>query len=40
MLTVRVLRERYADTDQTRIEIVDRFGGTLANADAVRMGIV
>jgi HK97 family phage major capsid protein len=39
-LSVTVLRERYADTDQVGHVLIDRVGGALANPDAVRIGIV
>lgn len=35
-----VLRERFADTDQTGIIIFERLGGALWNHDAIRVGIV
>lgn len=35
-----VLRERFADTDQTGIIIFERVGGGLWNTDALRIGIV
>lgn len=35
-----VLRERFADTDQTGIIIFERVGGALWNNDAIRVGIV
>lgn len=35
-----VLRERFADTDQTGIILFERVGGGLWNTDAVRIGIV
>jgi HK97 family phage major capsid protein len=39
-LSVQVLRERYADTDQVGVVLINRVGGALANPDAVRVGIV
>ncbi len=39
-LSITVLPERYADSDQTGLVLSDRVGGTLANADAVRFGTV
>lgn len=38
--STQVLRERFADTDQTGIIITDRVGGALWNDDAVRFGVV
>jgi HK97 family phage major capsid protein len=35
-----VLRERFADTDQTGIIIFERVGGGLWNTDALRIGVV
>jgi HK97 family phage major capsid protein len=35
-----VLRERFADTDQTGIILFERVGGGLWNTDALRVGIV
>jgi predicted phage gp36 major capsid-like protein len=35
-----VLRERFADTDQTGIIIWERAGGAVWNLDAGRIGIV
>jgi HK97 family phage major capsid protein len=35
-----ILRERFADTDQTGIILFERVGGALWNEDAVRIGIV
>lgn len=35
-----VLRERFADTDQTGIILFERVGGGLWNTDAIRIGIV
>lgn len=35
-----VLRERFADTDQTGIIIFERVGGDLWNTDAIRIGVV
>jgi HK97 family phage major capsid protein len=35
-----VLRERFADTDQTGIIIFERVGGDTWNTDAIRLGIV
>lgn len=39
-VTSTVLRERYADTDQTGIVIFERVGGAVWNPDAGRIGIV
>ena len=39
-LSVTVLRERYADTDQVGLVLVDRGGGALGNPDAIRIGAV
>jgi HK97 family phage major capsid protein len=39
-LSVTVLRERFADTDQTGIIIFERVGGGVWNNDAFRFGIV
>lgn len=39
-VTSTVLRERYADTDQTGIVIFERIGGATFNPDAGRIGIV
>lgn len=39
-LSTVVLRERFADTDQTGIIIFERVGGALWNNDAVRVGVV
>jgi HK97 family phage major capsid protein len=39
-ISTQILRERFADTDQTGIIIFERVGGALWNADAVRVGIV
>lgn len=39
-LSVNVLRERFADTDQTGIIIFERAGGGVWNTDAFRFGIV
>ena len=39
-VTSTVLRERYADTDQTGIILFERVGGSTWNPDAVRIGIV
>lgn len=39
-VTSTVLRERYADTDQTGIVIFERVGGSTWNSDAGRIGIV
>lgn len=39
-LSVVVLRERFADTDQTGIIIFERVGGALWNNDAIRVGVV
>lgn len=39
-VTSTVLRERYADTDQTGIVIFERVGGATWNSDAGRIGIV
>lgn len=39
-VTSTVLRERYADTDQTGIVIFERIGGATWNVDAGRIGIV
>lgn len=35
-----ILRERFADTDQTGIILFDRLGGALWNTDAIRYGVV
>ncbi len=37
---VTVLQERYADTDQLGVVLIDRVGGALANPDALRIGVV
>ena len=39
-ITTVVLRERFADTDQTGIILFERVGGALWNEDAIRIGIV
>lgn len=39
-ITTVVLRERFADTDQTGIILFERVGGALWNTDSVRFGIV
>lgn len=39
-ITSTVLRERYADSDQTGIILWERVGGGLSNPDAFRFGIV
>ena len=39
-ITSVVLRERFADTDQTAIILFERVGGNIFNLDAVRLGIV
>jgi len=39
-LSTTILRERFADTDQTGIIIWDRVGGALWNDDAIRYGVV
>lgn len=39
-ITSTVLRERYADTDQTGIILWERVGGGLTNPDAFRVGVV
>lgn len=39
-ITSVVLRERFADTDQTGIILFERVGGALSNPDAIRFGIV
>lgn len=39
-VTSTVLRERYADTDQTGIVLFERIGGATWNVDAGRVGIV
>lgn len=39
-ITSTVLRERYADTDQTGIILWERLGGGLSNPDAFRFGVV
>jgi HK97 family phage major capsid protein len=39
-ITSTVLRERYADTDQTGIILWERVGGDVWNGDALRVGIV
>jgi HK97 family phage major capsid protein len=40
VVTVSVLRERYADSDQLGIILSERVGGILANPDAIRIGTV
>lgn len=40
MITSTVLRERYADTDQTGIILWERAGGACVNPDAFRLGVV
>lgn len=40
MLSVIVLRERYADQTQVGLVIFDRVGGMLGNPDGVRIGVV
>lgn len=39
-ITSTVLRERFADTDQTGIILFERVGGATWNVDAIRIGIV
>lgn len=39
-ITSTVLRERFADTDQTGIILFERVGGAAWNVDAIRIGIV
>lgn len=39
-ITTVVLRERFADTDQTGIILFERVGGALWNTDAIRYGVV
>lgn len=39
-IALRVLNERFADTDQIGVIISGRVGGALSNEDAVRIGIV
>src|SRR5262249_36588321 len=39
-VTSTVLRERFADTDQTGISLWERVGGAVWNPDAFRIGIV
>jgi HK97 family phage major capsid protein len=39
-LSVTVLKERYADTDQVGLVLIDRVGGGLANPDSIRIGVV
>lgn len=39
-ITTVILRERFADTDQTGIILFSRVGGALWNYDAVRLGVV
>lgn len=39
-LSLRILRERYMDTDQLGVILVDRVGGAVANPDAFRVGVV
>ena len=39
-ITTVVLRERFADTDQTGIILFERVGGALWNEDAIRIGVV
>lgn len=39
-ITSTVLRERFADTDQTGIILFERIGGATWNVDAGRIGIV
>lgn len=39
-ITSTVLRERYADTDQTGIILFERVGGATWNPDAARIGVV
>ncbi len=39
-ITSVVLRERFADTDQTGIILWERVGGNCFNTDALRVGIV
>ena len=39
-ITSMVLRERFADTDQTGIILFERVGGAMWNTDAIRIGIV
>jgi HK97 family phage major capsid protein len=37
---VRVLTERYAESDQVGVVLIDRVGGCLVNPDAVRIDVV
>ena len=39
-VTSMVLRERFADTDQTGIILFERVGGAVWNTDALRIGVV
>jgi HK97 family phage major capsid protein len=39
-ISVRVLQERYADTDQTGLILWSRVGGGLWNYDAIRLGVI
>lgn len=39
-ITTKILRERFADTDQTGIILFERCGGALWNTDAIRYGVV
>jgi HK97 family phage major capsid protein len=39
-VTSVVLRERYADSDQTAIILFERLGGNCYNTDAGRFGVV
>jgi HK97 family phage major capsid protein len=39
-ITSTVLRERFADTDQTGLILFERVGGAVWNVDAGRVGIV
>ena len=39
-ISVTILRERFADTDQTGVILWERVGGALWNTDAVRLGTV
>jgi HK97 family phage major capsid protein len=40
MLSIRILQETYADTDQVGVLLIDRVGGVLGTADAIRVGQV
>lgn len=39
-ISTTILRERFADTDQTGIILTERVGGGMWNTDAIRLGIV